>query len=178
MCTLIRKWFPLIILSVLFLFAPSPQHASETHEYGVLSSDSAAYLNPVPIANADVRLARTESIGESFAANTAGPQSRILARWDLYELLFGTFLTLLGLAAIVLSFFRWNPSDLSFVFYMAPVPWPFKFFLVVPRYSGIIGDGISPTSFPSRVIFLQNSSWAKVGNLLFGVCGSLQLLSR
>jgi sigma-B regulation protein RsbU (phosphoserine phosphatase) len=115
MRTLIRKLFAPIILSVLFLFAPSDRYATETHEYMVLFSHSGEYLNSESITSADVSLASSESPGDSSAANTAGPQGRVLTRWDIYELLFGMFLSLIGLAAIALSLFRWKANDLSLI---------------------------------------------------------------
>ena len=45
-------------------------------------------------------------LGTSSAANSAGPQSVVLARWDIYEIIFGTFLSVIGLALIVLSLLR------------------------------------------------------------------------
>ncbi len=113
MRTLIRKLLPPIILSVLFLFVPSDQHATEAHEYGVLFSHSGEYLNSESITNAYVRLASSESPGDSSAPNTAGPQSRVLARWDIYEIIFGTLVSLIGLALIALSLLRWKANDLS-----------------------------------------------------------------
>jgi hypothetical protein len=111
MRTLILKWFPLI-LSVLFLFVPSDQHATETRKYIFLFPNSSEHLNSESIAKAYVSLASSESPGDSFAANPAGPQSRVLARWDIYELIFGAFLSFVGLVLIALSLLRWKPNDL------------------------------------------------------------------
>ena len=36
-------------------------------------------------------------------------------RWDVYEILVGTFLLIVGLAAIALALFRWKPNDLSLI---------------------------------------------------------------
>jgi hypothetical protein len=36
-------------------------------------------------------------------------------RWDVYEILVGTFLLIAGLAAITLALFRWKPNDLSLI---------------------------------------------------------------
>jgi len=36
-------------------------------------------------------------------------------RWDVYEILVGTFLAIVGLAAITLALFRWKPNDLSLI---------------------------------------------------------------
>jgi serine phosphatase RsbU (regulator of sigma subunit) len=50
--------------------------------------------------------------------STATPQSqkfKVLARWDIYEIIFGTLLSLVGLALIVLSFLRWKSNDLSLI---------------------------------------------------------------
>ena len=115
MRTLIRKLFAPIILSVLFLFAPSDQYATETHEYVVLFSHSGEYLNSESITNADVSLVSSESPGDSSAANTAGPQGRVLTRWNIYEIIFGTLSSLIGLTLITLSLLRWKANDLSLI---------------------------------------------------------------
>ncbi len=112
---LIGKLFPPIILSVLFLFAPSDQYATETHEYVVLFSHSGEYLNSESITSADVSLVSSESPGDSSAANTAGPQGRVLTRLDIYEIIFGTLLSLIGLTLITLSLLRWKANDLSLI---------------------------------------------------------------
>jgi sigma-B regulation protein RsbU (phosphoserine phosphatase) len=36
-------------------------------------------------------------------------------QWDIYEILVGTFLSIIGLAAITLALFRWIPNDLSLI---------------------------------------------------------------
>jgi serine phosphatase RsbU (regulator of sigma subunit) len=36
-------------------------------------------------------------------------------RWDVYEIFVGTFLAIIGLAAITLALFRWKPNDLSLI---------------------------------------------------------------
>jgi len=107
MRTLIRKLFAPIILSVLFLFAPSDQYATETHESVVLFSHSGECLNSESITNAYVSLVSSESPGDSSAADTAGPQGRVLTRLDIYEIIFGTLSSLIGLTLITLSLF-WN----------------------------------------------------------------------
>jgi serine phosphatase RsbU (regulator of sigma subunit) len=115
MRTLIRKLFAPIILSVLFLFAPSDQFATETHEYVVLFSHSGEYLNSESITNAYVSLVSSESPGDSSAADTAGPQGRVLTRLDIYEIIFGTLSSLIGLTLITLSLLRWKANDLSLI---------------------------------------------------------------
>jgi sigma-B regulation protein RsbU (phosphoserine phosphatase) len=115
MRTLIRKLFPPVILSVLFLFAPSDQYATETHEYVVVFSHSGEFLNSESITNAYVSLVSSESPGDSSAADTAGPQGRVLTRLDIYEIIFGTLLSLIGLTLITLSLLRWKANDLSLI---------------------------------------------------------------
>ena len=36
-------------------------------------------------------------------------------RWDVYEIFVGTFLSIIGLAAIALALFRWKSKDLSLI---------------------------------------------------------------
>ena len=38
-----------------------------------------------------------------------------ILRWDIAEILVGTFLSIIGLAAITLALFRWKPKDLSLI---------------------------------------------------------------
>jgi serine phosphatase RsbU (regulator of sigma subunit) len=38
-----------------------------------------------------------------------------ILRWDIYEILVGTFLSVIGLAAIMLALFRWKPQGLSLI---------------------------------------------------------------
>lgn len=87
MCSLIRKLFLPITLSVLCLFVLSVQNATEISEHVDLSSNSDKYLNSSAIENTYVRLASSGSPGNSSTPNTAGPQSMVLARPDLYEII-------------------------------------------------------------------------------------------
>jgi serine phosphatase RsbU (regulator of sigma subunit) len=112
---LIAKLFPFIILSILLIFLPSDQHATETLEYIVLFSHSGESLNSETLANGHVILTSSISTEEPQAANPAGRQSEVLLRWDIYEIIFGTLSSLIGLALIALSLLRWKANDLSLI---------------------------------------------------------------
>ena len=48
-------------------------------------------------------------------ANPFGLNSMVHSRWDIYEIVFGMFLSLIGFALIVLSLLRWKTIDLSLI---------------------------------------------------------------
>lgn len=100
----------LFILSVLFLCLASNQDAVESRQYECRSWRSGDGFNT---AVASVGLASSESPGNLSAANAADSQSRVLTHGDIYELLFGMFLWLIGLVATALYFYRWQAYDLS-----------------------------------------------------------------
>lgn len=37
------------------------------------------------------------------------------SRWEIYEVLFGTFMIIIGLVAVALALYRWKPNDLSLI---------------------------------------------------------------
>jgi serine phosphatase RsbU (regulator of sigma subunit) len=92
----IAKLFVLVLLISSFCF-PSDQHAAEniTDEQIVLTSSvTPAEQSPVNQQRGDIR---------------------DLPRWDIYEIIFGTFLSMIGLALIALSLLRWKANDLSLI---------------------------------------------------------------
>jgi sigma-B regulation protein RsbU (phosphoserine phosphatase) len=48
-------------------------------------------------------------------ATPQGRGSKVLNRWDIYEIIFGTFLSIIGLVLIALSLLRWKTIDLSLI---------------------------------------------------------------
>jgi len=110
-----HKIFLPVILSVLFLCIASDQHATESRGHVDLPPYSDKDLNSRSIENANVRLASSGSPGNSSALNSAGPQSVVLARWDIYEIIFGTFMSVIGLALIALSLLRRKTIDLPLI---------------------------------------------------------------
>lgn len=97
MLILIGKRFVSVLLIALFSFFLSDQLAAENITNGqIVLTSSVTPLGP----------------------STATPQSQdfnVLDRWDIYEILFGTFLSLIGLALIALSLLRWKANDLSLI---------------------------------------------------------------
>jgi serine phosphatase RsbU (regulator of sigma subunit) len=61
-------------------------------------------------------------------------------RWDIYEILVGIFLVFIGLTAVLLALFRWNPNDLSllsfgvFCFLFGARLNTFRFFVDAPDW--------------------------------------------
>ena len=95
MRTLICKLVSPIILSVLFLFVPSDQHAAEH------------------MPNGQIVLTDSVTPAEQLPATSQSQDPQVLTRWDTYEIIFGTFLSVIGLALIALSLLRWKTIDLT-----------------------------------------------------------------
>ena len=112
---LIAKLFPFIVLSIFLMIFPSDQHATETLQYAVLLSDSGESLNSESLANERVISTRSVSTEKTQAVNAAGQQTEVILRGDIYEIIFGTFLSIIGLALIALSLLRWKANDLSLI---------------------------------------------------------------
>ncbi len=79
------------------------------------------YLNASETA--DNRLQTSQASGEFNKEDTAsGPDSpyadsrlTFKSRSEIYAVLFGTFMIIIGLAAVALALFRWKPNDLSLI---------------------------------------------------------------
>jgi serine phosphatase RsbU (regulator of sigma subunit) len=85
------------VLLISFFCFPSTQHATEN------------------ITNNRIVLANSVTPLDLSMATPQGQDSGDLARWDIYEIIYGTFLSLIGLALIALSLLRWKTIDLSLV---------------------------------------------------------------
>jgi sigma-B regulation protein RsbU (phosphoserine phosphatase) len=85
------------VLLINFFCFPSDQHA-------------AAY-----ITDSRIVLANSVTPSDLSTATPQGQDSRDLARWDVYEIIYGTFLSIIGLALIALSLLRWKTIDLSLI---------------------------------------------------------------
>ena len=92
----IGKLFVFVLLISFFWF-PSDQYAAEniTHDRIVIANS---------ITSSDLPKATSQ-----------GDDSRYLARRDIYEIVFGTFLSIIGLSLIALSVLRWKANDLSLI---------------------------------------------------------------
>ena len=84
---------------------------------------AAALLTLLPVnehaaensAKDQVALNRSTESQAPQTANPFGLNSLVDTRWDIYEIIFGMFLSLIGLALILLSLLRWKTVDLSLI---------------------------------------------------------------
>jgi sigma-B regulation protein RsbU (phosphoserine phosphatase) len=93
---LIGKLCVFVILINFFCF-PSTQHATEN------------------TTNGQIVLTRSVTPAEQLPINPQRKDSVDLARQDIYEIIFGTLLSIIGLALIALSLLRWKANDLSLI---------------------------------------------------------------
>jgi sigma-B regulation protein RsbU (phosphoserine phosphatase) len=73
-----------------------------------------------PPATADLTSGHIVQMGSAapeipLSENPSGQNFKLIPRWEIYEILFGTFLLLIGFATIGLSLFRWKANDLSLI---------------------------------------------------------------
>ena len=94
---LIGKRFVSVLLIALFSFFLSDQPAAEN------------------IPNGQIVLTSSLTPAEQLPVGPQSKDFKVLPRSDLLELLFGSFLLFIGLAAIALSLFRWKANDLSLI---------------------------------------------------------------
>lgn len=92
----IGKLWVLVLLINFFCF-PATQYATENITHG------------------RIFLANSGTPSDFAEATPQGDDYRYLARWDIYEIVFGTFLSMIGLALIALSLLRWKANDLSLI---------------------------------------------------------------
>lgn len=92
----IAKLFVLVLLISSFCFS-SDQHAAEN------------------ITNGQIVPTSSVTPAGQFPVNQQREDIRGLPRWDIYEIIFGTFLSMIGLALIALSLLRWKANDLSLI---------------------------------------------------------------
>ena len=93
---LIGKLCVFVLLINFFCF-PSTQHAAEK------------------ITNGQIVLTSSVTPAEQPPVNPQSKDSGDLSRRDIYEIIFGTFLSIIGLALIALSLLRWKANDLSLI---------------------------------------------------------------
>jgi len=93
---LIGKLCVFVLLINFFCF-PSTQHAAEK------------------ITNGQIVLTSSVTPAEQPSVNPQSKDSGDLSRRDIYEIIFGTFLSIIGLALIALSLLRWKANDLSLI---------------------------------------------------------------
>ena len=96
----IEKFFFFTLL-VIFLFSfPDCLIASETAD------------NSIPLSRAGGEQNKKQSSSELKNHQTAS-KAAFQSQRDIYELLFGTNIAIIGLVAVALSLYRWKPNDLS-----------------------------------------------------------------
>ena len=83
------------VFLISFFCLSSAQHATEN------------------ITNGRIVLANSITPSDLPKATSQGDDSRYLARRDIFEIVFGTFLSIIGLSLIALSVLRWKANDLS-----------------------------------------------------------------
>ena len=115
---ILKKILPVIFLGILLDFSSA----------GVILFKANDALFDFQSANA----AETPEVNRDISSESVTPSNRKMSqeqdlrkqmrpllkgelRWDVYEILVGTFLVLVGLAAIALALFRWKSNDLSLI---------------------------------------------------------------
>jgi sigma-B regulation protein RsbU (phosphoserine phosphatase) len=93
----ISKFFVFLLLIALFSFFPSDLFAIENMPHG------------------QIVLAGSGTPVEKLPTTPQSQDHQILARWDIYEIIFGTFLSVIGLVLIALSLLRWKANDFSMI---------------------------------------------------------------
>ena len=118
MLTIIRKILPILILGVLFNFSASSITLFKAHgpAFGFQSAIAAQMTGDhAGIHSESGGFQDSAAQGEQDASERRWQRLREEFRWDIYEILVGSFLVLVGLAAIVLALFRWRSNDLSLI---------------------------------------------------------------
>jgi hypothetical protein len=118
MQSIIKKILPILILGILIEFSASSLTLFKANN--VLFDSHSVIAAETPGDNKDI----SPESGTSSNLKMSGKQDLIerkwqllkgKLRWDVYEILVGTFLLIAGLAAITLALFRWKPNDLSLI---------------------------------------------------------------
>jgi hypothetical protein len=92
----IAKLFVFVLLINFFCFT-FVQHAAEN------------------ITNGQIALKSSLPPAVQSPVDQQSKDNRDLARWEVYEIIFGTFLSFIGIALIALSLLRWKANDLSLI---------------------------------------------------------------
>ncbi len=118
MQSIIKKILPILILGILIDFSTSSLTLFKANN-AVFAFQSAIAAEP-PGKNKETSTESSPllSLDTPEAQNSIIQKWQLLKgelRWDVYEILIGTFLAVVGLAAITLALFRWKPNDLSLI---------------------------------------------------------------
>jgi serine phosphatase RsbU (regulator of sigma subunit) len=146
----IEKLLFFSLLGIFIFSIPVYLNASEAAESGLLISQaSGEHL---------IELASSGQNNHQTSTNVA-----IQSRWDIYEVLFGTHMVIIGLVAVALALYRWKAIDLSlisfgvFCFFYGARTRAFQFLVDAPlvfwAYSGWFLTYLTPV--PAYIFFEQ-----------------------
>jgi serine phosphatase RsbU (regulator of sigma subunit) len=120
MHSIVRKILPILIFGILIDYSPSNLTLFKANDD--LFDFQSAIAAQMPGGNQDISSeSGTPSNFKMLAEDTFAEQKQkwqLLKgklRWDVYEILVGTFMLIVGLAAIALALFRWKSNDLSLI---------------------------------------------------------------
>ena len=114
----LKKTLPILILGILINFCASSLTLFKANDAVLdFQSASAAQTPEVSKDNSSETVA-SPNLKMSMDLNDREQRWRLLKRefeWDVYEILVGTFLLIVGFAAILLAVFRWKSNDLTLI---------------------------------------------------------------
>jgi serine phosphatase RsbU (regulator of sigma subunit) len=118
MQSIIKKILPILILGILIEFSVSSLILFNANDaefdfrsvYAAETTEDNKRISPESGTSPDLKLSEEQNFIEQKWQQLKGE-----LRWDVYEILVGTFLSLIGLATITLALFRWMPNDLSLI---------------------------------------------------------------
>ena len=98
----IEKFLFFSLFGILLFSFPADLNASETNNANFLTSQvKGEHL--------------TETVASEKDDHQTSTTVTFQSRWEIYELLFGTFMAVIGLIATVLALYRWKANDLSLI---------------------------------------------------------------
>ena len=94
----------------------------------LLSSILGALIFSFPVYQSASETVNTSNLNHQMGSGSVGEQDQseqtihqisttvtFKSRSEVYEVIFGTFMIMIGLFALVLALYRWNPKDLSLI---------------------------------------------------------------
>jgi serine phosphatase RsbU (regulator of sigma subunit) len=114
----LKKNLPILLLGILINLAASSLTLFKANDAVFDFQSASAAQTPEAARDNSSGTATSLNLKMSNEQDTGEQRWRILKRefqWDVYEILVGTFLVLVGIAAIVLALFRWRSNDLSLI---------------------------------------------------------------
>jgi len=116
----IKKILPILILGILIAFSASRflRFRANTAVFDFQSAIAAQTPEESQGMASESGTPSNLKMSEEHAFAEQKQKRQLLRgklRWDVYEILVGTFLSIIGLAAITLALFRWKSNDLSLI---------------------------------------------------------------